>query len=314
MRTLTLFLVLAGLGLVSGCASDPPRARRDAGSSPPPGDGGAPIAGDAGAPIDEPDGGDPFASLDRARDPACPGEWVAGIAGRVLDEAGRPLAGAMAQPCMAIAGSDRRLCLEPGATNAQGRFAIEVIGEARCVDEVAMRVIVPRAARSSAYCPIALEPEDGVLAIGGAFTLFETLAPSARGASTRWDGAELEVVAESLDEGAFDRLSARVLDGSELARMCPGGDHAGFDLALTFAPEGPVYDTGAGFRITRAMPGDRYEVLVLGGVGTQLLDGTLVPEAVWARFGTARRGSDGAVVPEAGTRIPHLSTIALRRM
>lgn len=321
--TTTLFalLSLVTAHVASACAHEPlssGRARTDAGGAPidPPRDAGAtPPGRDAGrAATDAPDAGDPFASLDRTRDPSCRAAWIAGIAGRVVDEHGAPIPDARAQPCMQLAGTDRRLCLAPGTSDAHGRFAIEVLAEARCVDEVAMRVILPNEPRSTSYCPIALAPDDGVLTLDAPFTLFATAAPSARGARTTFDGAELDVRADDLDPGALDALTARVLDGDALARTCPGADHAGFELALTFAPETPVYESGAPFRITRALSGDRFEVLVLGGLGT-LVAGELVPEGTWARIGTARRdAASGAIVPDASTRLPHLSTIALRRM
>lgn len=319
MRQLLLYLVI----LAALCACAPSlsggRSRSDAGPAMPPPSGDAatlPPPDDASAPLV-----DPFADVDRTPDPACRDTWIVGVMGRVTTEDGAALEGAYVQACIALA-DDFRACLRPGVTGADGRYAVTFPEANRCAHDVVLRVLVPEADMTTAYCRLALTAPRAVLDAGGDIVLHRTERPSALpplGDASRArtvtfaNGLSIDVTPDAIGEEAYAAFSARILDGAELARVCPGDEGGSFDAVLTFAPEASVRaPSGLPFRLPMSAPaGSRHELYVLGGIGTSLPDGTTVPEAEWQRFGVATASGDG-VVASAAPGLVHLSWVGVR--
>ena len=84
-------------------------------------------------------------AIDRTRAASCPASsrWVVAVRGRVVDERGAALEGAFVQPCLLLGGTDRRVCLRPSTSDADGVLTAILPEENRCVDEVALRILVP---------------------------------------------------------------------------------------------------------------------------------------------------------------------------
>ena len=113
------------LGLAA-CDGEPTRLRggRDAGGAatdahtPPGVDAAAPMRIEVGPLPPDP----MLDAIDRTRAASCPSSsrWVVAVRGRVVDERGAPIEGAFVQPCLLLGGTDRRVCLRPSTSDAQG--------------------------------------------------------------------------------------------------------------------------------------------------------------------------------------------------
>jgi len=304
---------------LAACPGDdgsPPDAGRDGGHG-----------ADAGAPPDA--GSDSGTAPDGGRSDAGPppGEAVPvdRVTGRVVDEAGAPVEGARTQLCVRVSPDSILACLDPPETDAAGGFAIEVPADARCMEEAAMRVLRPGEDYAPTYCEMDLAPaRDGLVEVGEPFVLYGVVPPtdlpplgdgSAQRTVTFDGGLEVDVVPDRLDFAVpYDGLGARRID-DEPCFVAPDRP----PLALwAFASEGPVEGDGFALRFPNAeglAPGARVELLVLGGLDTRLPDGTLVPEADFAPFGTATVSPDGSFVEsDDGGGLPYFSWVGYRSM
>lgn len=277
------FLLLAG---VSGCGSTP---SFDAGLE------------DVLAPADAP--------LDAPR-PACEVEPVDVVRGRVIDALGAPVERARPQLCVRLAEDDRLVCLMPPFTDAEGGFEIRVPADVRCMRSAAMRVLVTGGSYGTSYCPIELMPRAGVLELSEDVELFEVLRaslpaygdPSAAREVPLGDALVVTLAPESIgDEADYARLGAVRVDP---ARSCVPAARA-LDGLIVSMPEKRL---AAPFRLlaTGLPAGSAVELFVIGGLDTQLPDGTVVPEAELARLGAGTVSDDGTITPEPTVLLPQL--------
>lgn len=244
--------------------------------------------------------------------PACSGREVELVTGRVLDEAGAPVAGARPQLCVRLHADGRLVCLAPPTAEADGSFSIRVPVEARCMSRAAMRVLLPASRFATAYCPVSLDAaEGGALAIQPPFTLHDVpLAttpplgdPSAVRAVELGGVLSLTMSPEAVGgEGDYARLGARALDPT--SSCVP--EARGLSGLVAATPE--ASDLGAPFRVRAdgLTPGEAVDLFVIGGLATRLADGTEVEEAALARFGSGVVSADGWIDPDDGVRLPHL--------
>lgn len=258
---------------------------------------------------------------DRIADPSCDAAWVAGLTGRVLDADHRPFAGAYVQPCLALGADGGNVCLEPTQTLDDGTFGIVLDPSMRCLERVAIRTLAtPRDGRAWGvnFALPDLVPIDAVLDARDDIVLF-----AIEGATSHTPmgdgmqrlsfpaGVELELRPSDLEDPAmFEYLAlARVSleQAPAFAAELPGL-HALYNL-------GPESSLSPAARFSVAVEGlaegSRVELFLAGGVYTELVDGTLVPEAEFVRFG---EGSvrDGVVVPDEGAELPYLSWLGIR--
>ena len=316
------------LGLAA-CDGEPTRLRggRDAGGAatdahtPPGVDAAAPMRIEVGPLPPDP----MLDAIDRTRAASCPSSsrWVVAVRGRVVDERGAPIEGAFVQPCLLLGGTDRRVCLRPSTSDAQGVLTAILPEENRCVDEVALRMLVPDSTLATGYCAVP-EPDDaGVLVSDRPLVLVDTTAPSTRPpvgdeATMRelaFDGVALMASPRAIGVESYGAIGARLVPGSLATDTCLGNGEP-MDLLVAFSPESAV-DDRAGLPATIEArgfsAGERVELFVLGGLATMLADGALVPEAEWHPFATATVGADGTLVTPTGTGVPHLGWLGLRR-
>lgn len=329
----TGFCAISIVSSLGACGDAPARMRgaRDAGSIAT--DAYTPLGTDAASPRIEvgPLPSDPMLdAIDRTRAASCPAtsRWVVAVRGRVVDEAGTPLAGALAMPCLLLGGTDRRVCLRPTPSDADGVVTMIFPEESRCVDEVALRVLVPESSRAVGYCAVHEvggheAGEEGVLVPERPLVLLDTSAPQekpplgdeAATREVRFDGLTLHAIPRAIGAESYDALRARVASGALATDTCLG-DGTPMDLLVAFAPEAPVDDASglsASIEARGFSPGERVELFVLGGLATTLPSGELVPEATWHRFGSATVSPDGRVATPAGAGVPHLGWLGLRR-
>lgn len=322
------FQGVCAIVLLAACGDAPTRMReaRDAGSTA--SDAHVPIGTDAASPRIEvgPLPPDPMLeATDRTRGASCPSSsrWVVAVRGRVVDEDGAPIEGALVQPCLLLGGTDRRVCLRPSASDAEGVLTAILPEESRCVDEVALRMLVPESARATGYCAVPEAGEDGVLVPDRALVLVGTSAPRARppvgdeGAmrEVSFEGVTLTTSPRVVGTDRYDTMGARVLSGALATATCLG-DGTPMDLLVAFTPEVAVEDRAglpASIEARGFSPGERVELFVLGGLATMLASGELVPEAEWHRFATATVSPDGTITTSSGEGVPHLGWLGIRR-
>lgn len=308
LRVLLVFLV---------CGCELSTVPVDAGSP----DGGLGDTGvDAGC---TPPAGDPFGCEDQTTDPACPAHWVVGTVGQVTRADGSPVENARAQLCVRVHPDDRLVCLLPPATDADGRFAIVVPEELRCLTRAAMRALAPREPLASTYCPVEF-PADNlpIVDLGAPYVLHSVEPadvpalgdPSAPRDVTFPGGIVLNLAPEDLPSTTdYEELSGAPVDVT--ATECFAGGEV-FDGAYVFGSDLPL-DPGAAITLPNdsgLAPGSLVDLYVLGGIETRLIDGSHVEEAELATFGTATVSPDGsALVGDfVETRFPYLSWLLWR--
>jgi hypothetical protein len=246
---------------------------------------------------------------DDTPDPACAASWVAEARGWVVDEVGRAVEGAKVQLCVRVAGSGNLLCLMPADTGADGAFSLSVPNDARCLDELTFRTLVPRERYATMYCHAHISDvgADGVLRAASPLVLYETRpALSAEGGSVTLTG-DLTV---SLDDPS-------TLLGQDLAEVwgrpvspgAPGlcflGEGAQVDGLFAFAPEADVVGAAAALRFPNAAGyprGAQVALYALGNLDCTLEGEERIEEGDWGRFGTGVVDAAGAwvEVPEMG--------------
>ena len=273
----------------------------------------------------------PMPEIDTARSPACDGyPWIAAVRGWVLGNQGHPLAGVKSQLCIHVAPNSTYLCLMPATTGDDGIYTIDVPADSRCIEQVAIRVLLPQTRRAAVYCEIDLTDsaltDEGIVRIDEPVVLFDTqpattLPPEGDATATRTvefaDGLSLEVepVRFHGTGDSYAGLGSFRVD-VETRGLCALDGVEPFDGVYAFSPEGDV--TGAGFPLsipnsTHLDPGSRVELYALGGLVYRLADGTAVPEAEWRQFGHGTVSSDGAAIEsDPGDGLPFLTWLGYR--
>lgn len=307
---------------LSGCDDDD--GGTDAGAV----DSGAMDAGaeDAGEPGCDA-GADPFSCEDLTPDPACAANWIVGLTGTVRDDSDVAVMGAGVQACLRIAPDDRLVCLIPQFTGADGRFAIVVPEDLRCLNRAVTRVLVPPPDSDApppfgtTYCPVEFPADPPpVYEVPDPYVLYPVtpaaaLPPRGDEAMARAvdlpDGLTLTLepraLAMSMD---YDRLGGALVDASATECWAEGET---FDGAYVFSPEAGVTG-GAAVSIPNSdglAPGAEVDLFIVGGLETFLLDGTPVEEAELASIGVATVSGDGSTIDSASMAgVPYLSWLA----
>lgn len=247
------------------------------------------------------------------------GVEVARIEGRALDELGAPVAEGRAQLCARVAPDDHLVCLVPPITDAIGAFVIDVDPSIRCLSAATLRVIVPRGGFATTYCPVDLTPTSaGQLDLTA--PLVVTRVPAATALPALGDVSEVREV----DLGAallrlapsalaspedYARLGARSVAAST---SCIPAMRA-MDGIVLFSPESELTQPATlRLRIPEATAGQRFELHVLGGIGTTLADGSAVDEGEVALLEVTQVQEDGTVA--LSTPLRYLSQLGWRRM
>lgn len=257
------------------------------------------------------------ADLDGDRDPACPdgASWVAAIESGVQDLDGEPLPGAFYQTCIRLAPSGNLVCLRPTQACDDGRVALVVPEASRCMSSAKVRALRlgdgagDGRTFATSYCPLDGAPTDGRLG-AAPVSLYETQVGFREGPDPDWVAFQggLEVRTDRpLGLGAD--LRARSVDGDD-PRPCflpEGFEPLGlwaFSPEPTRSPdfEGEPLDLRVPNR-TDLAPGTEVDLYVLGSLTCQV-DGELLEEGEWRRYGTATVDAEGRI---AGATLPCLS-------
>jgi len=246
---------------------------------------------------------------------ACSATRVREVRGRVVDELDMPIADARVQLCARIEPDGNLVCLLPPRTAPDGTFLIEVDATVSCMSAATMRVFVPGGGFATTYCAVDLSvTREGVLTTASPIEVFRVPAATVppRGDATLARDVDLGAVILNVAPGAlpneedYASLGARFIDP---ATSCLPAIHAMNGLVL-FTPEAELRAPASiTLRIPEARPGARYEVHILGGIGTLLEDGTSVEEGHLARVGVGTVDADGLLRVDA--RIRYLSQLAV---
>ena len=261
---------------------------------------------------------------DRVADPACTGDWIAGVRGQVEDETGAPVSGAQVQMCLRLANLSQ-LCLEPQTTDENGWYAVVLPEPARCLSRVIVRATRTGGAQryGTSFLLTSTRPLYGVLDVAEPVALVPTQAPiemppmgdvSAMRTVRFASGLELEVTPEALDfQESYDFLTAGEVELS----AAPGftASAPGLTGLWALGPELGSYP-GMRFRIpnTRGLSeGARVDLFLVGGIYTELADGHYVEEGDFERFGSGVV-RDGFIEPDPGSELPYLTWLGYREV
>lgn len=271
---------------------------------------------EAPAALDGPLGGDP-------RPESCGEEFqfLSAVRGWVVAPGGKALESTRAQLCI-NSSAGKYVCLSPSIADEEGVYTVDVPEEFRCIDSVAMRLVLPRSNRATSYClvedrgPVARLHEPGVLPFLTPATELPPLGDEDAPREVVFDGGLVLEVTPSLyfsSTGSYQQFSGRAVP-TDAVGLC--GDAPTFDGLFAFYPEGSIIAPGFPLRIenTRAYPaGAAVELFVLGGLDCTLADGTKVPEAEWARFGEGTVSEDGTtIVAGENSGLPCFTWLAYR--
>jgi hypothetical protein len=247
---------------------------------------------------------------------------MSAVRGWVAAPGGEPLGGAKAQICIRAA-SGEFLCQRPVDTNEEGVFTVDVLPEVQCLDKVAMSVSLPGTGRATAYCLMDPNAGPGVWLDQPIILPHATPAialppvgnPDEAREVTFDDGLVLEVTPSLYFNSAdrtYEEFGARRVP-TDAVGLC--GDAGSFDGLYAFYPEGVVSGAGYPLRIpntTSLQAGAAVELFVLGGL-TCKVDGALVPEAEWAKFGEGTVSDDGTTIDSApGAGLPCFTWLGYR--
>lgn len=262
-----------------------------------------------------------------AQDLACTGgETVTRLQGVVWDEADQPETDAKVQVCIRVAATGVLRCLSPEDTDAVGTFGVDVPDGLRCMESVALRVLVPGTPAATTYCVADIAGRGPVVEVEAPLVVYATTPPSvlpdAGDTGTERtvvfeDGLELDIVPDrffgpNLDaQEDYEALAARRLDDIPTEQCFMEGAPA-FDGLYAFSPEGDVDGASFPIRIPNATdlaPGASVSLFILGGLSTRLPDETTVPEAEWFEYGTGVVATGGDVIE---AELPYFSWLAYR--
>ncbi len=318
-----------GSGAAPGIGGSGGMGGADGGSG---GDGGEDL-GFGGVPADEIDSGwayvapasldDPLPDLERPASCGPEHGFFAGARGWIVAPGGDAISGAFAQLCVHTA-TGQFICLSPARSDFDGVYTVEIPEKVRCLDKVAMRVLDPSTNRGTVYCSI--DPMAGP----GVRLREPSVLPTARPALSLPPKGDVKAPREVVfDDGlAMQVTPSLFFSGGDVGyagfggRRIPTdavglcGEAPSFDGLYVLFPEGQIDAPGFELKIPNAdgYPADAaVELFVLGGLDCQLLDGTQVPEASWAKFGEGRVSGDGAhIISEPGSGLPCFTWLAYR--
>jgi hypothetical protein len=188
-----------------------------------------------------------------------------------------------------------------------------------------MRVLLPGAQFGTTYCHIALEPVGGELSLSDPFVLYASAVPTTLPAEgdpsvvrtvVFEGGLELDVTPDAIGfGGSYDDLAARRVDVAGDPPCFARGAFGLVDLWV-LEPEVAIRSPGFPFRIPNATglaPGTPVDLLLLGGLDTELADGTAVEEADFVVFATGTVRADGSRIdPDGAAGLPYLSWLGVR--
>ncbi len=288
-KTLTLF----ALAIATGCISD----------------GG----GNDDRPIFE-----ELEALDTTADPTCAGTWIAGVSGRIVDEAGSGVG--MALPQMCVRNGEVLNCLAPDAARADGWFAKVIPESSRCMDELNFRAFLPMGPYGTTYCQSDLRVSEGILEISDPLVLYNVepaadLPPEGDPDMVRTvtiaDGLEIDVRPAPLF-GQYGSIGGARVDGATCFA------DTSFDGLYALTPESatyPITTGGTGFPIripTTLAEGTTVDLFVLGGLDEfELANGETLHEGAFLKFGTGTV-TGGKVVSDPGSELPYMSWLGFR--
>lgn len=257
------------------------------------------------------------------RDPSCPltDAWIAEVHGRVVDESEGAQDNARIVFCIRhdlSSQSESAACLSPTPTHAGGEFTISVPEDQRCMQRAAVRIYLLPPTTSTTFCVVELSTTETTLELGP-FTMFATDPPATlppeddRGVERTVvfsDGLELDVTPQDYF-AEYGNLAATVLDPDN-SGFCFGDATAGFTRVYAMKPEG---DLRAGVAFSMRIPnseglpaGSAVNLYILGGLGYDLADGTVVHEGEWQAYGTATVSGDGSIIE--GAALPFINWFA----
>lgn len=265
------------------------------------------------------------------RPDSCPAEaaWFERISGETTHD-GAVLDGTLVQMCVHTA-SGEFLCLQPEDIDAEGRYAISILPQARCMTQNAARVFHPTADVSALYCEMPVPTDMTRLEFDPVMPLFSTERIENAPTLTDVDadvtvatpsGIELTFKPSTLFFGDADRATTK-LAALAAARVAPSAlpdcaKHGTANLTdvFVFSPETNLRgDTPVSARLpntTGIAAGGAVAVWMQGGLGCKMLDDTPVAEAAWVRLPDAVVSADGTMVElDADVGLSCLNTIAL---
>jgi hypothetical protein len=212
----------------------------------------------------------------------------------------------------------------PATTDADGVYTVEVPEDLRCLERVAIRVLLSKQPRAISYCSI--DPHGGpALRLTEPSVLpFTTpaieLPPRGDDDEVRTvvlDGGLALEVKPSLYRGStgrYEEFSGRRIPTDSVG-LC--GEATTFEGLYAFSPEHRVEAPGYALRIpneTGLAAGTRVELFVLGGLDCKLYGATSQLEEVeWGKFGEAEVSSDGTtLVADEGSGLPCFTWLGYR--
>ncbi len=212
--------------------------------------------------------------------------------------------------------------LAPPSSDASGYWNQSIDEDNRCINEIAMRAVLPDAGFATTYCHVPLALTHGILEIRDPIVLYDidrvaSLPPLADADAPRdvmlADGLVLEVTPSVFFGDEYDHLAASRIPVADPPCFAEGLDLLGL---YAFGPEVAVLGATGGFPIRipnvhGLADGTRVDLFVLGGLDTFLPDGTQVHEAAFEAYGTASV-SGGMIVSDVGSELPYLSWLGYR--
>ncbi|MEM9067865.1 MAG: hypothetical protein AAGE52_05140 [Myxococcota bacterium] len=264
---------------------------------------------------------DPLDAIDPTADPGCTASWIIGGRGRIVDERGEPIESARPQLCLRLVGNEL-LCLLPPESETDGFWHQEIETDARCIQDVALRTLLPGSTFGTTYCEVPLTLNSGVLEMRDPIILYDlvpaTAPPLGDENAAREvvfdDGLVLEVTPSVFFSDEYENLVGRRVDLDDPPCFVEEGSLLGL---YAFGPEASILnDSDEGFPIripnTEGLAdGTVVELLILGGLETRLPGERLIEEAEFEVYGTAVvRGEE--IVSNPDGALPYLSWLGYR--
>ncbi|MFK7998034.1 MAG: hypothetical protein AB8H86_00505 [Polyangiales bacterium] len=257
--------------------------------------------------------------LDTTPDPACTGEWVAAVTGRIVDEGGAGVGEAIPQMCVRL-GDGTLNCLAPEPAREDGYFARIIDDGSRCMSELNFRALLPGSSFGTTYCHSDLQAEDGILSIPEALILYEVEPAAALPPEGNPEEPRTVVLADGLEIDARPAPMFGTYESFGGTRIDETTCFSGSDLDGLYAltPESATFRIGseeAGFPVripTTLAEGTTVDLLVLGGLDEfELPTGQRLTEGAFEVFGTGTV-VDGMVVSDPGSELPYISWLGYR--
>lgn len=250
--------------------------------------------------------------------------FFAAVRGWAVAPGGTPLEGAKAQLCIHYSPNNGYICLQPAVADADGVYTVTLPEEYRCVDQVAMRVLLSKSGRATSYCLLDTSAGPAVRLDQPSVVPMATpaieLPPEGDADASRPvkfdDGLVLDVTPSLFYSGtgvSYDRFGGRRIP-TNAEGLC--GEAMNMDGLYAFYPEGQISAPGFGVHLPNKNDypaGATVELFVLGGLDCDLLDGTAVPEGTWGKFGEAIVSEDGTTIDSTdGSGLPCFTWLGYR--